>query len=347
LYSIVILLFLNYYYLVADPTSPGSNTYYSNIAENNGNNLQTDNYSPAVKYQVAANTNDINAISPYANIYPMCTSSSCLVTNTGTDPCISINQQSLLINTGAILSSSGKYCVVQDLIWNNPTIPAITINSNNIIIDMQYHTLDLQSLGLSGIIISSQLNNSKIFHGSIINSKLPTTIPSNELNYMSFDPIDSTGYCIGIYSLVSNVLIEDITTNNCFIGIGNIGNVSHITISKSRMINFGFDYNGNHDYRGFGFLFSSVNFGLSNSITIQDSSAHSSTGQYSFAVRSVTNSLFENIEGSIGWNIPGPPISGPEVSMIFCMVASQYTTIKNYKARGGRAGISIINSIGK
>jgi len=81
--------------------------------------------------------------------------------------CIQFGQSDIGAGGVYTINSPGVYCMYDDANWS--TDAAITVNSSNVTIDMQNHTLNGGSSGATGIVINGGLSDITIKNGSITN----------------------------------------------------------------------------------------------------------------------------------------------------------------------------------
>jgi hypothetical protein len=277
-----------------------------------------------------------------------------------------ITQQDLNPATGYIAVEHGVYCVCEDLTFGNPTHPAITIQSSSVTLRFNFHTLDLLGTGFAGVVVDKNVTDVRILEGTIKNSVKPPLmvnaqgqLSSSLFNFQLFDVTSLIGFCIGLNNNVSNVLIEDVVTDRCFVGIGNNGTVKQIDIQECAMYNFGFDYfngsapellaqGGPGNFRGIGFLFVAP-FPLNNpnrteSISIRNSVSESVTGQFGMLFREVENIFVDNCVMRLGIN--NPPTLLNEGSVVLRLQSCFGATVRNTRAHGGRTGFVSANVAG-
>ena len=147
--------------------------------------------------------------------------------------CIQFGQSDIGAGGVYIINSPGVYCMYQDANWTAGT--AITVNSNDVTIDMQDHTLDGGNSGVSGIVINGGLRNITIKNGNInnptsaciANNNSALTLQDLIIRDMNFNIINGALSHAGVVITApsstdiafANVLIEDCTGYNAFINL--------------------------------------------------------------------------------------------------------------------------------
>ncbi len=148
-------------------------------------------------------------------------------------PCIQFGQSDIGAGGTYIINSPGVYCMYQDANWTAGT--AITVNSSDVTIDMQDHTLNGGNSGVSGIVINGGLKNIMIKNGNInnptsaciANNNSALTLQDLIIRDMNFNIINGTLVHAGVLITApsstdiafSNVLIEDCTGYDAFINL--------------------------------------------------------------------------------------------------------------------------------
>jgi len=147
--------------------------------------------------------------------------------------CISFGQSDIGAGGVYTISSPGVYCMSNDATFTNGA--AITVNSSDVTIDMQNHTLNAGSnSGTTGIVINGGLSNITIKNGSITNPTVAcisndssTSLLQNIIiQNMNFSVIGGTtsypGILIQQNSLTAqfnSILIENCTGYNTYISL--------------------------------------------------------------------------------------------------------------------------------
>ena len=147
--------------------------------------------------------------------------------------CIPFGQSDIDVGNVYTISSSGVYCMYDDANWS--TGAAITVNSSNVTIDMQNHTLNAGSnSGTTGIVINGGMSNVTIKNGNIVNPTVAcisndssTSLLQNIIiQNMNFSVIGGTtsypGILIQQNSLTAqfnSILIENCTGYNTYISL--------------------------------------------------------------------------------------------------------------------------------
>ncbi len=90
-----------------------------------------------------------------------------LNTSISSNNCIHFGQSDIGAGGVYTINSPGVYCMSSDANWSAGA--AITVNSSNVTIDMQNHTLNGGSSGATGIVINGGLSNVTIKNGNITN----------------------------------------------------------------------------------------------------------------------------------------------------------------------------------
>jgi hypothetical protein len=81
--------------------------------------------------------------------------------------CLQFGQSDIGTGGTYTINSPGVYCMYQTANWSSGA--AITVNSSNVTLDMQNHTLNGGSSGATGIVINGGLSNVTIKNGNITN----------------------------------------------------------------------------------------------------------------------------------------------------------------------------------
>jgi len=151
-------------------------------------------------------------------------------------PCIQFGQSDIGAGGVYTISSPGVYCMYNDASFT--TGPAITVNSSDVIIDMQGHTLDASNSANSGIVINGGMSNVTIKNGSIENLNQLTGVggiiddgsgimmENIIIRDMNFNITSGTTSIAGINfgaaavsDIFTNVLVENCQATNCFISL--------------------------------------------------------------------------------------------------------------------------------
>jgi hypothetical protein len=241
--------------------------------------------------------------------------------------------------TGYIINTPGKYCLAGYTVYNNTTTPAITVSASNVFLDLNGYTINLNNTAFAGVFISPGVGNVLIENGAITNSPQPLAPPNAQ------------GFGIALGAGVFNILMRNIETDKCFVGIGTLDGCSNISIKDCHMYRFGFDYGANN-YRGVGFLFSSTQASTTPSSRVYNLSmdhciANSSTGQFAYGLRAVAGGYISNSSGQLGFNVPiaiaGTSEGNTEESRIFLVLGCDDVIIDNANTINGRNGIIMQN----
>ena len=150
--------------------------------------------------RVGASQNVIQSqICAFAFDCDMCPDFDCSSTTTCACSCVSVSDCIQFgqsdIGAGGVytINSPGVYCMYDDANWSSGA--ALTVNSSNVTIDMQNHTLNGGSSGPTGITINGGLSNVTIKNGNITNP---------------------TSACIakgGVDVLLQNIIIQNMNFN--------------------------------------------------------------------------------------------------------------------------------------
>jgi hypothetical protein len=144
--------------------------------------------------------------------------------------CILFGQSDIGAGGTYTISSPGVYCMYNDANWS--TGAAITVNSSDVTIDMQNHTLNGGNAGATGIIINGGMSNVTIKNGNITNPTSaciakggPDTLLQNIIiQNMSFSQLGGPTSVPAVSmqggatdDQFYNVLIENCRAYNCYI----------------------------------------------------------------------------------------------------------------------------------
>ena len=177
-----------------------------------------------------------------------------------------ITQKDLRCNNGIVIRKRGVYKVKTPLFWKGKG-PAIKIVADNVTLDFANNVLDLKGEGHQGVKVTSK--NVEILNGTVINSALPTPVfvagdddPDDILDsaveippqaiidifgipkeFADVDPKTGDYVGIGIHLAegASNITIESMTTNDCYVGIGSTTRLENLVIKNSKGFDCGTD----------------------------------------------------------------------------------------------------------
>ncbi len=155
-----------------------------------------------------------------------------ITTSSAPNNCILFGQSDIGAGGVYTISSPGVYCMYNDANWSAGA--AITVNSSNVTIDMQSHTLNGGSSGATGIVINGGLSNVTIKNGNITNPTSACVAKGGADVLLQNIIIQSMNFSVinvaASYPAVSitggpadtqfyNVLIENCTGYNTFIAL--------------------------------------------------------------------------------------------------------------------------------
>lgn len=145
-----------------------------------------------------------------------------------------IRQQDINPDTGYVITTSGRYCLVEDITWTNtinPNIGAININASNVELNLNGHSIDLMEAGIIGVIVVPEgfpsvdtgiLNNIIVHNGSIRNNFCNFTFANTGTNTCSPVILCDPNAYIGVGLILidcQDVLIENIAIDSVSVGI--------------------------------------------------------------------------------------------------------------------------------
>jgi hypothetical protein len=220
-----------------------------------------------------------------------------------------------------VITKPGKYLLQPQysLYPDNMYKALITIQSDDVWLDLKGNALNLQGHQGAGIIIEGR-NNVHIMHGSILNSNLPSSLQENTVS-TSYPVLTSstelsdliyftssqfaTPYhsCVGIALMPgsNNIKIQNIVFNQLFIGIAGIDEIHYVEISQCTGIDCGnsgsLQEDGSSSLKG-GFVVIApsqpIESTLSSHITLRNCKASGQAGLFGVALFNCRDSLLKN-----------------------------------------------------
>jgi hypothetical protein len=144
--------------------------------------------------------------------------------------CIQFGQADIGAGGTYTITDPGVYCMYNDATWS--TGAAITVNANNVTIDMQNHTLNGNTAGATGILVENG-SNVTIKNGNItdpVTGCIEWTSSNNwdiVIQNMNLSVNEGTGAggvaAINLTAIIdtdNNLLIENCNAYNCYISVG-------------------------------------------------------------------------------------------------------------------------------
>ncbi len=150
---------------------------------------------------------------------------------------ISVYDQTNFTTTGITINAPGVYIIDTDVTFNITGSFAITVNSSDVVVDLGGHIIDMNGVGLGGIVVNN-FNNVTIQHGSIINT-VGNAIQINNcsgtiINNMTIDNVTTINTSSVVVNNSTSTVIQNTHVNNnsggsCYF----ITNSSETTVQNS------------------------------------------------------------------------------------------------------------------
>jgi hypothetical protein len=260
----------------------------------------------------------------------------------------------------------GKYILGQNV--QNPTQgPAITVNVP-CCIDLCCNTIDLAGAGGTGILINSGISGVQIYNGTIQNSGTPgavaATVPAAMVDITTITSLTegrnlflaatqfqypfavanpANGVGIFLQSSVSDVIINNMTFLNDFIGVGALGSNNNVVVSKSEAYDCGFNFGsslGLAPLRGGGFIFFNQPSTFSSDIQIENCILSSFVSLQGILFLQALKSTIKNCESTSALGAG----TGTFKIENFAVLFSDGCVVENSNARGGQSGFGFFAS---
>lgn len=229
-----------------------------------------------------------------------------------------------------VIHKSGIYELAQDLHFSNSSIPAITIDTNSVTLNLKDHTIDLLNTGIQAISVGAY-SEIKIINGNIKNGSFT---PLQPFIIPPFTPITNIPniICAGIrLNGSSNVVISEINIDTVEYGIVGTNMIGEIVITNSQIYNFGVNSQVNGIIQPIGsgiVLTGSSTTALMTDVNIQDSEICSQSGYNSILLNFANGALIQNVQATAGRvSVVGATLG------CFTATDSQAITIKNCVGR--------------
>jgi hypothetical protein len=285
-----------------------------------------------------------------------------------------ITQCDINTHNGYIIRKSGLYKLCEDIVFNNPLHPAITISASSVILDLNGHTIDLLGQGLIAIGVNNVVDT-QIINGTLKNGNLSATInddivfypvsdtnPFLSPNPTSLDSATPNGVIVksaGIrLSGVDVVKLEDLVIDKFLYGIASTATIGHIYINECNIVNCG-NSSGTSSTLiqpvGAGIVLagSSVSpiltnpanlSGIMNDVRITNSNINSANTRYGVLIISGRGILIENTYGTSGRPDINSPVNYLLVMAVFNFINCQFGHVYDSYARVGNDGFQMVYS---